>query len=193
MKPTVLGTAGAGVYFVGAETYQSTVSEIRVRQLALSGMQSAKLNDTAYTYSFGSALTALGGDLTIIVCMRNGQYAQVAPATVQANLTAAGTRAAAFGDVIFLVDHEPSPSDWNAPNFATNDPLYIAAIQGAAAAVKASAPAGSGVVVLNIPALIGSGVLTKANGFFGADYIHLNKVGQYNYGGIIAAILAGTA
>ena len=192
-KPTVLGTANAGVYFVGAETYQSAVSEIRIRQLAQSGIQSSKLNSTEYTYSWGSALTALGGDATIIPCFRNDEFAQVSPATVQANLTAAGQRAAAFGDVIFFIDHEPNPSDWNAPNFAANDASYIAAVQAAATAVRASAPAGSGVVVINIPALMGSGVSTKANGFLGPDGIHFGKIGQFNYGGIIAAIIAGLA
>ena len=181
MTNTAVGS-GPGVYFVGAETYQSTVSEIRIRQLALSGMQSGKLNDAAYGYSFGSALTALGGDLTIIVCMRNGQYAQTDPAIVQADLTTAGNRAKAFGDVIFLVDHEPNPTSWNAPNFATNNPSYIAAVRGAATAV--------GAVVIDIPALMGSGVYTNANGFLGSDGIHFSKTGQFNYGGIIAAILA---
>ena len=185
LKPTVLGTANAGNYFVGLEAYSSTAAEIRIRTMCTSGMQSSRLVDATSPYSYGPALTQIGGDLTIIVCMRNDQFAQVAPATTQANLITAGNRAKAFGDVIFLIDHEPNPTSWNAPNFATNNASYIAAVTNAAASV--------GAALINIPALVGSGVYCQANGFLGTDGIHFGFTGQPNYAGALAAIIAGLA
>ncbi len=171
-------TSTSQVYIIGVETYRSTVNEVRVRQLATSGITSSVLVDSAFPYSTTPFMTALGGDCTFIECFRNDQSTgPIAPATTQANLSAIAATCKAFGDVVFFIDHQPATAA-----FTLNEAAYEAAVRAAAATVNAP--------VLSIPSRIGGATDATNLGYFSSDNVHYNADGWQDIGGWVASIVA---
>jgi len=173
---TKVSALSSGVYLIGQETSLSTTPAVRVRNVAWSGATSADLAVATNPFSPLSALTYLGGDLTILECMRNDQAAGVPVATFKANLQAQITAAKAFGDVILLVDH--APKYWT----FTNDAAFVAAIYDLSDT--------NNVPLLDIVDRIGDGTAADALGYFCPDNIHYTKVGWGDIGSWIGRLLA---
>lgn len=173
LKPTVAG----GVYLVGQESYRSAASEVRVRTIGWNGATSTVLSATDLPFSTRNALGFIGGDLTVIECMRNDQNSAIPVATFQANLTGIVTAAQVSGDVILLVDH--APKTWG----FTNDAAYIAAIYAVGAAKN--------LPVVDITKRIDTdGSAANALNYFCPDLVHYNATGWGDIGSWLGQLLA---
>jgi hypothetical protein len=170
-------TLGSGVYLIGQESYQSTVSEARIRTIGWNAAKSSDLSDTTFPFSTLNALSYLGGDLTIICCMRNDQWNNLSVSAFQTNLAKIAAQAQSFGDVILFVDHAPQTWPYN------NDPAFIAAIYAVAAQYN--------LPVVDITRRIGStGAKAYALGYFCPDLIHYLPVGWSDVGTWLGELLA---